>query len=104
MLAQHRVRLPITEPLPAIDDSRPFINRAGFLDGRTQAARPLAVALVALAQMAVQLATPGFVGGHMAVYPLVTHHEAYLLAHRAYLLRAPPPGECQLDKLDDIGR
>ena len=39
----------------------------------------------------------------MAVYPLVTHHEAYLLAHRAYLLRAPPPGECQLDKLDDIG-
>ena len=51
-----------------------------------------------------QLATPGFVGGHMAVYPLVTHHEAYLLAHRAYLLRAPPPGECQLDKLDDIGR
>ena len=59
---------------------------------------------MALAQMAVQLATPGFVGGHMAVYPLVTHHEAYLLAHRAYLLRAPPPGECQLDKLDDIGR
>ena len=28
LLAQHRVRLPITEPLPAIDDSRPFINRA----------------------------------------------------------------------------
>lgn len=89
LLAQDGIHFPVPQSAALIDYRRALIDRHRVGDDAALGILPLAVTLMALTQMAVQLATIGLVLGHVAVYPLMADRTGNALADRAYLLRTP---------------
>lgn len=103
LFAEHRIGFPVTEPFPAIDDGWPLIDGARLRDRRAFAMAAFAIPLTPLSQLAIKLATAGFVPGHITVNPLVADRKPNVPGDGADLRGAPLPAQQLLNKLLGLG-